>query len=487
MFAEPDTRVMSLWTMGVNQHNRGTWMNHNIYNIHLLSGKIARPGCGPFSLTGQPTACGTAREVGTFCHRLPADLLVANEQHRRFTEAVWDLPEGHLDAIKAPGMHTVKMFREMSKGNIDFLWSAHNNWAQSMPNLTRFLGMGDENRGIFDTFIVVNEVYPTLSTQYADVVLPVALWVEREGQFGNAERRTAVFEKAVDPPGEAKWDLWAFMEVARRVLDGEKIGDKDAFDHLFGFIYDKDAADFKGDDRETNRALWEEYRVFSNPSLNEQAQAINESAKLKMEAKQLAPYDEYLTHHGLTWPVREVDGTWMSTKWRFADGAQADGFDEVGVATYGTPGLAGGVSFYKSTDMRPSVVFRPYEPPAEEPDEEYPFYFVTGRLLEHWHTGTLTRRVPELDRALPEALLNVSPEDCEKLGVLDGDMVRVRSRFGQFDIKVSTAGRTEPPAGVVFAPFFAEEALVNLAVQDTYCPLSKEPDYKKTCVSIEKI
>lgn len=487
VFADPDAKVMSLWTMGVNQHNRGTWMNHNIYNIHLLSGKIARPGCGPFSLTGQPTACGTAREVGTFCHRLPADLLVANEQHRRFTEAVWDLPEGHLDAIKAPGMHTVKMFREMSKGNIDFLWSAHNNWAQSMPNLTRFLGMGDENRGIFDTFIVVNEVYPTLSTQYADVVLPVALWVEREGQFGNAERRTAVFEKAVDPPGEAKWDLWAFMEVARRVLDGEKIGDKDAFDHLFGFIYDKDAADFKGDDRETNRALWEEYRVFSNPSLNERAQAINESAKLKMEAKQLAPYDEYLTHHGLTWPVREVDGTWMSTKWRFADGAQADGFDEVGVATYGTPGLAGGVSFYKSTDMRPSVVFRPYEPPAEEPDEEYPFYFVTGRLLEHWHTGTLTRRVPELDRALPEALLNVSPEDCEKLGVLDGDMVRVRSRFGQFDIKVSTAGRTEPPAGVVFAPFFAEEALVNLAVQDTYCPLSKEPDYKKTCVSIEKI
>ncbi len=214
VFADPNKKVMSLWTMGVNQHNRGTWMNHNIYNIHLLSGKIAQPGCGPFSLTGQPTACGTAREVGTFSHRLPADLLVANEQHRRYTEAIWDLPEGYLDEIKAPGMHTVKMFRELSKGNIDFMWSAHNNWAQSMPNLTRFLGQGTENKGIFDAFIVVNEVYPTLSTQYADVVFPVALWVEREGQFGNAERRSAVFEKAVNPPGEAKWDLWAFMEVA---------------------------------------------------------------------------------------------------------------------------------------------------------------------------------------------------------------------------------------------------------------------------------
>ena len=127
-----------------------------------------------FSLTGQPTACGTAREVGTFSHRLPADLLVANAQHRRYTEAIWDLPEGYLDAIQKPGMHTVKIFREMSKGNLDFLWTAHNNWAQSMPNLTRFLGQGDK-KGIFDTFIVVNEVYPTLSTQYADVVLPLSL------------------------------------------------------------------------------------------------------------------------------------------------------------------------------------------------------------------------------------------------------------------------------------------------------------------------
>ena len=95
------------------------------------------------------------------------------------------------------------------------------------------------------------------------------MWVEREGQFGNGERRTAVFEKAVDPPGEAKWDLWMLMEVAKRVLDGEKIDGKDAFDVLFGEWYDKDAADFKGDQREVSRAIWEEYRTFSNPSLND--------------------------------------------------------------------------------------------------------------------------------------------------------------------------------------------------------------------------
>ncbi len=486
VFAEPETRILSLWTMGVNQHNRGTWMNHNIYNIHLLTGKIAQPGNGPFSLTGQPSACGTAREVGTFSHRLPADLVVANESHRRYTEAVWNLPEGYLDEIKVQGFHTVKIFRELSKGNIDFLWTAHNNWAVSMPNLTRFLGLGDK-KGIIDAFIVVSEVYPTLSTRYADVVLPAAMWVEREGQFGNAERRTAVFEKAATPPGEAKWDLWMLMEVAKRVLDGEQIDGADAFDTLFGAWYDKDAAEFKGDDRETNRAIWEEYRTFSNPSLNERAAAINEAAKLKMEAKQLAPYDLYIENHGLTWPVREVNGEWLPTMWRFCDGKQEDGFDEVGIAQYGAQGLASGVSFYKSADRRPSVVFRPYEPPAETPDADYPFYFCTGRLLEHWHTGSMTRRVSELDRALPEALLDMNKQDCTKLGIADGDKVKVTSRFGSFEIKVSTAGRTEPPEGTVFAPFFAEETLVNLAVQDTYCPLSKEPDFKKTCVSIAKV
>jgi nitrate reductase NapA len=355
-----------------------------------------------------------------------------------------------------------------------------------MPNLTRFLGKGDL-KGIIDAFICVSEVYPTLSTQYADVVLPAAMWVEREGAFGNGERRTSVFEKAVNPPGDAKWDLWALMEIAKRVLKDEKIADQDAFSHLFGEWYDVDASDFKGTPREVCSSIWEEYRTFSNPSLNIDAEKLNTELKLKMEAKQLAPYEQYIDGHGLTWPVREVDGEWKQTLWRFCDGKQEDGFDQYGVEKYGEQDKANGVSFYKSADKKPSVVFRPYEPPAEEPSDEYPFWFCTGRLLEHWHSGSMTRRIPELDRALPEALLDMNEEDCKKLGVVDGDTVRVTSRYGSVDIKVSTAGRTKPPQGMVFAPFFAEETLINLAVQDIYCPLSKEPDFKKTCVSIEKI
>lgn len=191
-------------------------------------------------------------------------------------------------------------------------------------------------------------------------------------------------------------------------------------------------------------------------------------------------------HHGLTWPVREVDGQWQPTKWRFSDGKQADGYDEVGIEMYGDKGLAGGMSWYKSADHKPSVVFRPYEPPAQEPSAEFPFWFCTGRLLEHWHTGTMTRRVEELDRALPEALLSMNAEDAAALDVNDGDMVQLTSPHGTMQIKVSLAGRVEPPSGMVFAPFFAAETLINRVVQDYYCPLSKETDYKKTCVSIKK-
>ena len=488
LFADPNLKITSFWTMGVNQHNRGTWMNHNLHNIHLLSGHYCKPGDGGFSLTGQPSACGTAREVGTFSHRLPADLVVANEAHRRFSEAVWNLPEGYLDEIQTPGFHTTKIFRELSNGNIDFLWTAHNNWAQSMSNLTRFLGRGAEDkRGIFDAFIVVSEVYPTISTKYANVVLPAAMWVEREGQFGNGERRTAVFEKAVDPPGDARWDMWILMEIAKRVLLDEKIGNEDAFDLLFGEWYDKDAADFKQESqREVCKSMWEEYRTFSNPSLNPRAAAINTEKNLKMEGKQLAPYEEYIYNHGMTWPVREVNGKWLPTKWRFAYGPQEEGYDQQGIEMYGDRGLAGDVSFYKSANHKPSVVFRPWEPPAEIPDDEYPFVFCTGRLLEHWHTGSMTRRVPALNNALPAALLDMNPTDCERLGVKDGDTVKLVSRWGEVQITVSTAGRTQPPEGYLFAPFFAEETLINLVQQENYCPLSKEPDYKKTCVRVEK-
>jgi nitrate reductase (cytochrome) len=485
-FADPSKKVLSLWTMGVNQHTRGTWMNNLIYNLHLLTGKISKPGNGPFSLTGQPSACGTAREVGVFSHRLPADMVVKNAEHRRYTELIWNLPEGYLNPIEAPGMHTVKMFRELGNGNVKFLWSMSNNWAQTMPKLNRFRGKDADGKGVIDGFIVVSEVYPTRSTEMADVVFPAAMWVEREGQFGNAERRTAIFEKCVDAPGEAKWDLWTIVQVAKRVLNGKMIGNKPAFDVLFGMVWDYEKNDLIEDQGKVNRLLWEEYRAFTNPheSTNTDIQALG--AKLKVKAKQMAPYDVYLEQHGLCWPVRNVNGQWLETNWRYAYGKQEDGFDQYGVEEFGQTGKYMDIDFYKSTEHKPTVYHRPFEEAAEVPDQEYPFWLCTGRVLEHWHSGSMTRRVPELHRAFPEALCEIHPEDAEKLGVKTGDFVKVISRRGEVKIKATTTGRGNPPKGLIYVPFFAEETLINLVTLDCYCPISKQPDFKKCAVKIVK-
>ncbi len=489
-FADPNKKIMSTWTMGVNQHTRGTWMNNLIYNIHLLTGKISQPGSGPFSLTGQPSACGTAREVGVFSHRLPADLLVNNPDHRRFSEMIWKLPEGYLDAIEKPGFHTVKMFRELGNGKVKFLWSMSNNWGQTMPKTNRFRGVDADGKGVIDGFIVVSDVYPTRSTEMANVVFPAAMWVEREGMFGNAERRNSIFEKCQEPPGEAKWDLWAIVQVAKRVLTGKKIGDHDAFDLIFGKlgtdIWDYDKKDLKENQTEVCRNLWEEYRLFSSPHLHPDVRVQQLGHKLKTRAKQLAPYDEYLKQHGIRWPVREVNGKWLETKWRYANGKQEEGFDQIGVETFGEAGKYKNIDFYKSENHRPSVIFRPFEDAAEIPDKEYPFWLCTGRVLEHWHSGTMTRRVPELHKAMPEAFCEIHPEDAESLGIKNKDWVIVKSRRGETKVKAVINGRGKPPKGLVYVPFFAEETLINDTTLDAYCPISKQPDFKKCAVKVIK-
>jgi nitrate reductase NapA len=216
LYADPDRKVMSLWTMGVNQHTRGVWVNNMIYNIHLLTGKIATPGNSPFSLTGQPSACGTAREVGTFAHRLPADMVVTNPEHRAFAEEKWKLPQGLLpDWV---GSHAVKQNRDLKDGKINAYWVQVNNNVQAAANLVEETLPGYRNP---DNFIVVSDAYPTVTAQAADLVLPTAMWVEKEGAYGNAERRTQFWHQMVDAPGESRSDLWQVMEFSKRFATEE--------------------------------------------------------------------------------------------------------------------------------------------------------------------------------------------------------------------------------------------------------------------------
>ncbi len=210
IYADDGRGTVSLWCMGVNQHSRGTWMNNLITDLHLITGKISRPGANPFSLTGQPSACGTVREVGTLAHRLPADMVVANPEHRAKAEEIWGLPAGTIPP--RPGLHTMDMFRAFMRGEVKVIWTQTTNPWVSIPNLNRIKREPGDGR-----FLIVSDIYPTPTTEAADLVLPSAAWVEREGVFGNSERRTQHWEKAVEPPGEAKEDAWQIVQVAKRM------------------------------------------------------------------------------------------------------------------------------------------------------------------------------------------------------------------------------------------------------------------------------
>ena len=216
LYADPARKVMSLWTMGFNQHVRGVWANQMVYNIHLLTGKISEPGNSPFSLTGQPSACGTAREVGTFAHRLPADMIVTNPEHRKRAAEIWRIPEGIIP--EKPGYHAVQQDRMLHDGKLNFYWVQVNNNVQAAPNTSNETYPGYRNP---DNFIVVSDVYPTITAMSADLILPAAMWVEKEGAYGNAERRTQMWRQLVQAPGEARSDLWQLVEFSKRFTTDE--------------------------------------------------------------------------------------------------------------------------------------------------------------------------------------------------------------------------------------------------------------------------
>ena len=227
LFGDRNKRITSLWCMGMNQHTRGTAVNCLVHGIHLLSGHFGKPGDAPTSLTGQPSACGTAREVGTLAHALPGGRLVFVEAHRQQCEQLWNLPAGRIKA--KPGYHTVSMWDHFCTptdkgGDISTIWVQVTNPGQSLPNLHKLFN-GKKN--LEDKFLIVSDVYPTATTKLADLILPSAMWVEKNGVYGNSERRTQQWFKQVDPPGEARDDCWQTIAVARKLYERGLAGMKD--------------------------------------------------------------------------------------------------------------------------------------------------------------------------------------------------------------------------------------------------------------------
>jgi len=477
IYADPKTKVVSYWTMGFNQHSRGTWVNNLVYNIHLLTGKISEPGNGPFSLTGQPSACGTAREVGTFAHRLPADLVVKNKDHRDFSEKIWKLPSGTIP--DKPGYHAVLQNRMLKNGKLNAYWVMCNNNMQAAANMNNEGYPGYRNP---ENFIVVSDPYPTVTAMAADLILPTAMWVEKEGAYGNAERRTQFWRQQVQAPGEARSDLWQLVEFSKRfkveeVWPAELIAQKPEYrgktlyDVLFAngqvnkFPKQKvtDMAGNAYENSEMNhfgfylqKGLFEEYRRFSL-----------EGPK---KGHELGEFDQYHQARGLRWPV--IGG--KETLWRYREG-----YD---------PHIAKGegLKFYGNPDGRAKIFALPYEPAAEMPDTEYDLWLCTGRVLEHWHSGSMTQRVPELYRAVPNAVVFMHPDDAEKRGLRRGVAAKIQTRRGEIVASVETRGRNKPPAGLIFIPWFDARRLVNKLTLDATCPISKETDFKKCAARVVK-
>jgi nitrate reductase NapA len=321
------------------------------------------------------------------------------------------------------------MFRALARGDLKTIWIQVTNPWVTLPNLHRFDRGPDDGR-----FIIVSDIYPTPTTAAADLILPSAAWVEREGMFGNSERRTQHWNKMIDPPGEAKEDAWQIIQVAKRMGMGNL---------------------FPWPEEDWHRLMYEEYRGFTLGS-----------------GKDLASYDELRTARGKRWPV--VDG--KETAYRYAAGIDPYVKKESGVHIYKA----------KLNGEKAAFWLRPYHPPAESPDDNFPFWLCTGRVLEHWHTGSMTRRVKQLHQAVPHAYVEVNRADADEFGINNGDRVWLISRRGKLELSVQVDGRGQTPRGTLFVPFFDENRLINQLTLDAMDNLSQEPDYKKCAVRLEK-
>jgi nitrate reductase (cytochrome) len=427
LYGDRSRTVLSFWGSELNQHVRGTWTNNVLHNIHLLVGKVAAPGNGALSCTAQPSGSDAVHAAGASPDALPRGS-VHNADDRLFAAQTWGVPADRIAA--RPGRSALALFRGLESGAVRFLWVQATNPMASLPNLERY-----GRAAVRDSaFLVVTDAYHTASTATADVVLPAALWLEREGVYGSGERRTQHFARVLRAPGDAAADSWHMIEVARRLGLGTLFPWQEAT-HV--------------------EAAWTEYMRF-----------------LDQPGHRPAPLAELRAQPGALWP--SVDG--RETRWRYntAHDPAADRGN-------------GAFDFYGYADHRARIWLRPHDQPAEAPDGEYPLWLVTGDVLEHAGTGTFTRRIPTLHRAAPHAYVELNRDDARELRVRNGERVRLVTRRGSVQLEARIDFRSQPPRGQVFVPAFDEATPINRLTLDACCPLSGQPAYGKCAVRLERI
>ncbi|WP_345269864.1 molybdopterin-dependent oxidoreductase [Nibrella viscosa] len=434
---------LSLWTMGLNQSVIGVNKNLSLINLHLITGRIGKPGNGPFSLTGQPNAMG-GREVGGLANVLPAHRDVTNARHRAEVEAFWNSPVKIADK---PGLTATEMFDALNDGRLKAIWIINTNPLVSLPDVNAAEAALKKAR-----FVVVQDVSNRADTvAFADVVLPAAAWLEKEGTMTNAERRITHLPKVLDTPGEALPDaeiIWRFAQ---------KMG--------FGKSFNYTCAS-------------EVYQEYTQITAGTNVDVTGVSYDLLREVR------------SVQWPL--VAGG--KEKWEdrgipplpLFQGRSADP-EGPGVGSLGTKRLFTDHHFY-TPNGRAQIHAVPDGNHSEPTDDDFPLVLTTGRIRDQWHTMTKTGRVAKLNQHIPQPFLQIHPDDARARGIRDGQLVEVRGRRGEVRVKAQLTDDVRP--GLCFLPMHWGKILgrnlgrANNLTNALYDPRSKEPDFKFSAVQV---
>jgi len=414
---------VTLYSQGTNQSSAGTDKVNAIVNCHLATGRIGRPGMGPFSLTGQPNAMG-GREVGGLANQLAAHMSFADPADVDRVRRFWNAPR----MATQPGLKAVDLFDALLDGKVKALWILSTNPAVSMPRAERVraaLGACP--------FVAVSDCWPTDTTRFAEVVLPAAAWGEKDGTVTNSERcisRQRAFQPA---PGAARPDWWMLAQVARRM----------GWEAAFG--YRRPAEIFR-----EHAAM----SAFENNGAKRRLFDIGALADVSDEAyENLAP---------TRWPVPR--GTSSEAKRLFGDGKG-----------FATP------------DGRARFVPTPYRPPAVAADDQWPLILNTGRVRDQWHTMTRTGRLPRLMAYEREPVLDVHPADAQRFGIAEGGLVSVESPHGATVLPARVSQDLRPGevfAPMHWNDRFTSAGPIDALVGAATDPVSGQPELKATPVRV---
>lgn len=427
---------MSCWTMGLNQSTHGTWNTNALCNLHLATGAICRAGSGPFSLTGQPNAMG-GREMGYMGPGLPGQRSVLVETDRLFIEDLWSIPHDSLP--REVGGGTVAMFEQMCAGQIKACWIICTNPVASVPNRQKVI----EGLQTAELVITQDAFLDTETNRYADILLPGALWAEAEGVMINSERNLTLMQKAVEPPGETLPDWQIIARVACEM----------GFEAAFTYA--------------SSAEVFEEIKRAWNPKTGYDIRGAS-YARLREKPLQWPCASDDAAERN---PIRYLNNG-VSQKLKIeADGSQP----AIVFATERGKGI---------------FLARPHMPPAEMPDEEFPFVLNTGRLQHQWHTLTKTGKVATLNKLNPGPFVEIHPEDAASFGIKDRDHVEVRSLRGRAVLPAVVTDRVRQ--GNCFAPFhwndvFGENLAINAVTHDAVDPISLQPEFKFCAVALQRV